>query len=99
MLDALRIRVQREDLAAFAQQMNQVAPVTAAGVENPHARQDIPTQYLIEDVDIDLPELFLNGKSAAQIAFAFNRSTTIGGTSSLMSPPSRNTPLISRELT
>ena len=95
MLDAFSIRIQRKHLAALAQKMHQIAPVAAARIQNPHTRSNISTQNLVKDVNIDLPKLLLN----VQTPFAFSRSITIGGTSDVTSPPSRNTPLISRELT
>jgi hypothetical protein len=60
MVNAGSIRVHRKDFAALAQQMNQIASVAASGVDNTHPGSDISTQNLIEYVDIDLPELFLN---------------------------------------
>jgi hypothetical protein len=43
----------------LAQQVDQVPPVTASGIEHSHARCNIPAQNLVEDIDIDLPELLL----------------------------------------
>jgi hypothetical protein len=43
--------------------VDEVSSVTASGVEHAHAGTDVPAQYLVEDVDINLPELFLNGQS------------------------------------
>ena len=58
-INARRILVQRKDLAAFAQQVDQISSVTASGVEHAHAGGDVSPQNLIEDVNIDLPELLL----------------------------------------
>src|ERR1700719_1304299 len=60
MLDTCSIRVQREYLAALAQQMHQVSPIPASGVEHTHIRCDVSAQNLIEYVDIDLAKLLLN---------------------------------------
>jgi hypothetical protein len=60
MLHRIGIRVQREYLAPLAQQMHQVSPIAASSVENAHIRCNVPTQNLIEYVDINLPKLFLN---------------------------------------
>ena len=58
--DPFGVAIEGEDLAALAQQVDEVATVAAAGVEDPHAGLNIAAQNLIEDIDIDLAELFLN---------------------------------------
>ncbi len=65
MVNRIRVQVQREHLTAFAQQVNEVSSITASGIEHAHAGCDISAQNLVEDIDIDLPELFLNGQSHA----------------------------------
>jgi hypothetical protein len=40
--------------------MDQVSSVSAAGVEDPHGCGDVAPQNLIEYVNINLAELFLN---------------------------------------
>lgn len=60
MLDRLGRFIDRKDLAALAQEMHEISSISAAGIENPHVRGDVSSQDLIEDVNIDLPELFLN---------------------------------------
>ena len=60
MCDPSGIRIQGKYLAARAQQINQIAPISTTGIEHPHGRCDIASQNLIEDVDIDLSELLLN---------------------------------------
>ena len=49
--------------------MDEVAAVTASGVKHAHAGLDVPAQDLIEYVDVDLAELFLNvqGDSAFEL--------------------------------
>ena len=59
-VDSFGILIQREYLAPFAQQVDQVAPVAASGIEHAHAGRNVPAQNLIEDIDIDLAELLLN---------------------------------------
>ena len=61
-LHARGILVDREDLATFAQQVNEVAPVSASGVKHAHAGLNVAAQDLIEDIDIDLAELLLNAQ-------------------------------------
>jgi len=56
---SVRVSVQGEDLAPFAQQMHQVAPVAASGVEYTHAGHDVSAQNLVEYVDVYLTEVFL----------------------------------------
>jgi hypothetical protein len=40
--------------------MHQVTPVAAPGIDNAHAVLDVAAQYLIEQVNVDLPKLLLN---------------------------------------
>src|SRR5580704_5972705 len=40
--------------------MHQVTSVPTAGIEYPHTRCDVPTQDLIEHVDVNLAKLFLD---------------------------------------
>ncbi len=63
MLNSLDFSIHGIHFAALAQQINEISPITASGIEHAHARRDIPAKYLIENVDIDLPELFLNTES------------------------------------
>src|ERR1700710_775831 len=60
MLDTLSIRVECKYIASFAEQMYQIAPIPASGVQHAHIRCDVSPQYLIEYIDINLPKLFLN---------------------------------------
>jgi len=69
MLDTSRIRIHREHLAPFAQKVNQVPPIPAPRVEHPHPRRNVPAQNLIEYVNINLPELFLNRQRHCSTAF------------------------------
>ena len=62
MFNSRRIRVHRKYFAPLAQKMHQVSPVPASGVEHAHAGRDVSSQDLIEHVNINLPELFLNGQ-------------------------------------
>jgi hypothetical protein len=61
MVDRLGVGIEREYFAALAKQMDEVSSVAATGVEHSHGGGDVAAQDLIEDVDIDLSELFLNG--------------------------------------
>jgi hypothetical protein len=58
-LYALGICIDGEDLAAFTQEVDEVSSVAAACVEDTHSRSDVSSQDLIEDIDVDLPELLL----------------------------------------
>src|ERR1035441_6226030 len=73
MLNALGIGVQCKHFAAFAHQVDQVASVAAPGVEYAHGGRDIAPQDLVEDININLPELFLNAERHA----ASIESTTV----------------------
>jgi hypothetical protein len=56
------ILIESKNLTPLTQQMNKIPPISASRVENPHVRRDIPTQNLIEHVDIDLPKLLLHAQ-------------------------------------
>jgi hypothetical protein len=55
--------------AASAQQIDEVATVAATGVQYLHPRSDVAPQELVEDVDVDLAELVLEGQRAAVASF------------------------------
>jgi hypothetical protein len=74
-INRLRVLVQRENLTAFAQQVNEIASISASSVEHAHAGADVPAQYLIEDINIDLPKLFLHGQSHSD-TFSVDRDLT-----------------------
>jgi hypothetical protein len=59
-INSIRIKVDGEYDTSLAQQVHQVSSVTASGIEHTHSGLDVAAQDLIEDVDIDLAELFLN---------------------------------------
>jgi hypothetical protein len=50
-----------EDLVAFAEEVDEIPPRAAAGVEDSHAGHDVVAENLIEEVDVDLAELLLEG--------------------------------------
>jgi hypothetical protein len=60
MLDGVTILVEGENLATFAQEMDQVTPIPASSVKHTHPRGDVPTKDLIEDVDVNVSKLLLN---------------------------------------
>jgi hypothetical protein len=68
-IDGLGIGVEREDLAAFAEQMDKITAVAASGVEHAHRSGNVSAQDLIEDVNINLSELFLNGERHGGLRF------------------------------
>jgi hypothetical protein len=65
----LGIFIDCEDLAAGAEEMNEVAAVAASGVEDGHAGFDVAAQDLIEEVNVDLAELLLKGHGHAGYSF------------------------------
>lgn len=71
MLHSFGILVERKHLGAFAQKVNKVSPVTTSGIENTHSTCDVPSQNLIEYIDVDLSKLFLNAEGHAFIIAAY----------------------------
>jgi hypothetical protein len=78
-LNAASVLIEGENLAPLAQQMHQISSVTAAGVQNPHSRSDVSAQNLIEDVNIDLPELFLHAQLHMVTVFLLCTSSGLPG--------------------
>jgi hypothetical protein len=60
MVYGFAIFVQRKYLAAFAEEIHEIAAVSAPGIEHAHFIGNISSENLIEDIDVDLSELFLN---------------------------------------
>jgi hypothetical protein len=56
-----RILIGAEDLVAFAEEIDEVAAGAASGVEDSHAGHDVAAKKLVEEVDVDLAELLLEG--------------------------------------
>ena len=50
-------RVDAEDVVAVPEEVDEIAPAAAAGIDDTHAGRDSSTQELIEEVDVDLAEL------------------------------------------
>jgi hypothetical protein len=50
-----------EDLVAFAEEIDEIAAGAASGVEDSHAGHDVSAKDLVEEVDVDLAELLLEG--------------------------------------
>ena len=61
MVDGFGVLVEGVDLATFAEEMDEVSSVAAAGVEDGASGLDVAAQDLVEDVDVDMAELFLDG--------------------------------------
>lgn len=59
MVDASGVLIERVYLAPFAQQVDQIATVAASRIEYAHVGCNISAQNLVEDINVDLPELFL----------------------------------------
>ena len=77
MLYTIAVLVECKYLAAFAQQVDQITPISASSIKNPHSRCDVPSQNLIEYVNIDLSKLLLNAKT---------HSATISAAAALWAP-------------
>ncbi len=60
MFNSCGVGVDCKHLATFAKKVHKVSAVAAPGVEHARVLFDIPAQDLIEDINIDLAELFLN---------------------------------------
>jgi hypothetical protein len=60
-VDGFGVEVGGVDVAAFAEEMDEVAAVAAAGVDDAHAGSEIAAEDLVEDVDVDGAELILKG--------------------------------------
>ena len=60
--DGARIAVGAENFVACAQQIDEVAAGAAAGIQDSHARGDAAAQQLIEQIDVDRAELFLESR-------------------------------------
>jgi hypothetical protein len=60
MLNAIAVEIECKDLATFAQQVYQVAPIPTSRIKNTHPRCDVPSQNLIENIDVNLSKLLLN---------------------------------------
>ena len=56
---SLGIPIHPKDFVPLAQQVDQVPPTAAARIHHAHSRSNIPTQELIEYIDIDPPKLGL----------------------------------------
>src|ERR1700679_4214250 len=62
MPNAFGICIHSKYLTPLTQQIDKISPIAASRIKHPHTRRDIPSQNLIEHVDIDLPELLLNAQ-------------------------------------
>ncbi len=60
MLNRGWIRINRKYLAGFAKQVHKIPAISAPGIEHARALVDISAEDLIENINIDLSELFLN---------------------------------------
>jgi hypothetical protein len=59
MIHGLRVRVRAINVIPLPQQINKIPAVAAAGIQYSHPGRDATFQKLIEKIDIDLTELFL----------------------------------------
>ena len=56
-------------IAALAQQIHQIASITASSIDHAHLRRDVAAQNLVEDVNVDAAELLLKGHAHGVPAF------------------------------
>jgi hypothetical protein len=59
--DSFGILVGGEDLVALTKEIDEIASGAASGIEDSHAGHDVAAQDLVEEVDVDLAELLLEG--------------------------------------
>jgi hypothetical protein len=59
LLDGGRVMVDSEDLVAFAEEIDEIAAGAAAGIEDTHAGDDVAAEEMVEEIDVDEAELFL----------------------------------------
>jgi len=62
MLHSVGVRVENRYLASRTQQVDEIASIAAASIEDAHFGGDVSTEDLIEDVDVDLSKLLLDGQ-------------------------------------
>jgi hypothetical protein len=55
--DGLRRKVNAINIESLPEEVDEVAPRAATGVENPHRRDEAPFQELVEEVYVDTSEL------------------------------------------
>ena len=61
------VAIARGDVEAVREQVDEVAPVAAAGVEHAHAGRDPPAQQLVEQIDVDVAELIFQRWSCERV--------------------------------
>jgi hypothetical protein len=59
-LDPFGILIKSHDFTPGAQQMHEVTPIPASGIKNTHSWRNVSAQDLVEDIDVNLPELVLD---------------------------------------
>jgi len=60
--DGFGILIGGEDLVAFAKEVDEVATGAAAGVEDSHAGHNVAAKKLVEEVDVDVAKLLVEGR-------------------------------------
>src|SRR5271163_571890 len=60
MLDGILVRVQSKYFTALPQKIDQIASISASGIQHAHFVGNVPTEDLIEDIDVNLSKLLLN---------------------------------------
>src|SRR5690606_38372066 len=57
--DGFCVHIRAANIVAFPQEVDDVSTFAASGVEDAHSGRDAAFQKLVEEIDIDLAELFL----------------------------------------
>ena len=65
MLHSFSIWVERKHLAAFTQKMYEVPSIATSGIKNAHSRCDVPSQNLVENINVNVSKLLLNAECHA----------------------------------
>jgi hypothetical protein len=77
-----RFRIRPKDLVALAQKIDQVPSETAAGIENYHSWRNPAAEKLVEEMDVDVAELLVEGEhggntTQATLMFRFARKALL----------------------
>lgn len=65
-----RVRIHAVNVPALAQQIRQVSSLSASRIQDAHVRAQMPAQDLVEEVDIDVAELFFQAERHS-VMFAY----------------------------
>ncbi len=74
-LDRHGIGVDRDDVVAGTEQVDQIPAAAAAGIEDAHPRRNAAAKYLIEEIDVDTAEVL--GQGVAHVAVIVRQDPAI----------------------